>query len=140
MPLPNNLTTNEVKDAAGVEVEFLRIKNTDRTLEFAKSGETPSQPNRILVSHQEIGSGLTLRRRSLVRVDITHPGEVDTTKLVKTSVYVVADLPIGQLSALTVPAKALAHLNSFMASLGASTTILYDGTGSGSAALLNGSL
>jgi len=137
---PNTLNTNEVKNSAGVEVEFNRIATSDRSLTFAKVGENPSQPHRLLVSHQESGSGLSLRRRSLIRMDITIPGQVDTTKLVKMSVYAVADLPVGQLTALTAATDLVANLISNLASKGASTTILFDGTGYGAEALINGSL
>lgn len=143
MPVfPANLTTNEVKNAAGTEVEFLRIGNgsSDRSLVFAKSGEIPAQQHRISVSHQESGSGLTARRRSVVRMDQVIPGQVDTTKLVKNSFYLVGDLAIGQLTSLTSPTDLLANLVSLIASQGATTTILYDGTGYGASSILNGSL
>jgi hypothetical protein len=144
MPVfPANLTTNEVKNAAGTEVEFLRLgalPGSERSMVFAKSGEVPAQQHRISVSHQESGSGLTARRRSVVRIDQTIAGQVDTTKLVKNSFYLVGDLAIGQLTALTVPTDLLANLVSLIASQGATTTILYDGTGYGASSILNGSL
>lgn len=143
MPVfPANLTTNEVKNAAGTEIEFLRLGNgsSARSLVFAKSGEVPAQQHRLSIQHQETGSALTARRRSVLRLDITVPGQVDTTKLVKASMYVVADIPVGQLTALTVPTDLMANLMSILASQGATTTILYDGTGYGASSLLNGSL
>jgi len=136
--LPTNLTTNEVKDSAGAEIEFTRLSTLDRSVTFAKSSETPNAPYRLKVSHLETGSGTALRRRSVVRVDKTITGVSGTPRIV--SAYVVLDAPSGDISATTELAQVIANLNSFMASLGASTTILYDGTGYGAAALINGSL
>jgi hypothetical protein len=138
--LSNTLVTNEVKNAAGTEVEFNRISTGDRKTEFAMVSESPALPNRLLVSHAESGTGLTRRRRSVVRFDRTTAGEVDTTQNVKSSVYVVCDFPVGNLTATTAPKAALAQLISFLASLGASTTILYDCTGNGADALISGGL
>ena len=137
---PTNLTTNEVKDSAGTEEEFLRLSSNGRQLIFAKSGELPANPHRITVSHIETGSGTTKRRRSVVRVDKTIAGQVDTTKTERVSAYTVVDLPIGNLTAYTEPKKVLANLMSNIASQGATTTILYDCTGYGADALINGSL
>lgn len=58
--LSNTLNTNEVKDAAGTEVEFSRISTNGRSTEYAKVGEVPNAPYRLKVSHQETGSGLDL--------------------------------------------------------------------------------
>jgi len=138
--LPTTLNTNEVKDSAGAEVEFTRLSTSERALVFAKVGESPAYPVRLKVSHEEVGDGTNKRRRSLVRLDYNLAGQVDTVKASRISVYAVADIPIGNLTALTVPATAMAHLTSFLASRGASTTILYDGTGCGAEALINGSL
>jgi hypothetical protein len=138
MALPTNLTTNEVKDSAGAEVEFLYSSSDGRTRIYAQSGETPMLEHRLKVSHQETGAGSLTRRRSVVRVDKTVSGASGTPRVV--SAYVVLDIPVGDLSAYTEPTKVLAELVSFVASLGASTTILYDGTGYGAAALINGTL
>lgn len=137
---PTTLNTNEVKNAAGVEQEFTRLSTSERQLVFALVGEVPSAPHRLTVSHLESGSGLSQRRRSLVRIDKTIPGQVDTTKSVKMSAYCVVDLPVGQLTALTAATDLVANLVSNLASKGASTAILYDGTGYGAEALINGSL
>jgi hypothetical protein len=140
MSLPANLTTNEVKNAAGTEEEFLQLSTDGRTRIFAKSGEVYSQPHRLTVSHQESGVGTAKRRRSVARVDKTIPGQVDTTKMVRITHYQVSDIPVGNLTSTTEVKNALANLISFMASLGASTTILYDCTGYGADALVNGTL
>jgi len=138
--LPTTLNTNEVKDAAGAEIEFQRRFTDQSSLEFAKVGEAPYAPHRLLISHLESGVGIKLRRRSRIGFRIVHASDVDTALLVQTNGYVVLDSPIGAITTTAVPAKCLANLWSFCASLGASTTILYDGTGNGSVALLQGSL
>jgi hypothetical protein len=140
MSYPTTLNTNEIKDSAGVEQEFGRIGSSDRQLTFALLTEVPSRPHRISIKHVETGSGLTLRRRSLVRVDKTILGQVDTTKTVTISAYAVVDAPIGQMTAVAEIANTVANLVSNLASRGATTTILYDGTGYGAEALIYGSL
>lgn len=138
--LPNSLNTNEVKNNAGTEVEFSRLSQLDRSTVFSKIAEVPSLPIRLGISHQESGSGIKLVRRSVVRFDETIISEVDSITPVTASIYQVAVIPIGHLDTLALPTRVNAYLMSFMASLGASTTILYDGTGNGSVAILNGSL
>jgi hypothetical protein len=138
--LANTLNTNEIKNAAGTEVEFQRISTNGRSTEFSKITEAPNLPHRLTVSHSESGSGVAKRRRSVVRVDLTVAGQVDTTVPAKISSYVVMDMPVGNLTASTEAANCLANLMSFCASLGASTTILYDGTGNGAVCLLSGGL
>jgi len=138
--LTNTLNTNEIKDASGTEVEFTRLSIGDRKTEFAKISETPSLPNRLNISHQESGSGLTRRRRSVVRFDRTTAGEVDTTVNVRSSAYVVLDSPVGNLATTAAEKAVLAQLISFIASLGASTTILYDCTGNGAVCLVEGGI
>lgn len=138
--LSNTLVTNEIKNSGGTEVEFGRIGISDRSTEFAAVAETPSAPHRLKISHLESGSGLNKRRRSLVRFDKTVISTVDSETPVVVSAYAVLDSPVGALTANTEPTHVLAELMSFMASLGASTTILYDGTGNGAASLLSGGL
>jgi hypothetical protein len=139
--LSNTLNTNEVKNAAGTEVEFSRLSQGDgRKTVFAQIAETPNAPYRLSVSHQETGSGITLRRRSLVRFDKTVASTVDTAKMVNIAAYAVLDAPVGALIANTEMTNVTANLMSFLASLGASTTILYDCTGNGAATLLSGQL
>lgn len=136
--LSNTLVTNEVKNAAGTEVEFGRISTTARSTEFAQVAETPNAPHRLKVSHQESGSGVSLRRRSVVRFDKTVTGVSLVPRVV--SAYLVVDLPVGDMATSTESKNVLAEVLSFCASLGASTTILYDGTGNGAVALIDGGL
>jgi hypothetical protein len=138
--LSNTLNTNEVKNSAGTEVEFSRLSTNDRKTEFAQIAETPSLPYRLSISHQETGTGLKKRRRSLVRFDKTSISGVDSTTPITTSAYVVLDHPVGASTTSAEAANVLANLMSFIASLGVSTTILYDGTGNGAVALLQGGL
>ena len=136
--LPTNLSTNEVKDAAGTEVEFLRISTLDRSVTFAKNGETPNLPYRLKVSHQEVGSGIAARRRSVVRVDSTVLGNSGNT--VNVAGYMVLDIPIGDLGDYSAAKAVAANLNSFLSTTGAATIVLFDGTGYGTSALVNGTL
>lgn len=136
--LSNTLNTNEVKNSAGTEVEFSRLSTNSRSTEFSQIAETPNAPHRLKISHQEIGSGVTLRRRSSIRFDKTVTGVSLAPRTV--SAYVVLDAPVGDLSATTEIKHTVAELLSFCASLGASTTILYDCTGNGADVLVNGGL
>lgn len=138
--LANTLNTNEIKDSAGLEVEFSRIKSSGRETEFAKIGESPALPHRLIIKHVETGSGLKKRRRSVVRFDKTVMSTVDSTVPVVISGYTVLDTPVGALTANTEPTHILANLMSFLASTGATTTILFDGTGNGAKTLLQGDL
>lgn len=138
--LSNTLNTNEIKNAAGTEVEFSRLSTSTRNTVFSQIAETPSLPHRLTISHQETGSLKTARRRSVVRFDKTVISGVDSVTPITISAYMVLDLPVGLMSAITEGTNVVAELTSFTASLGASTTILYDGTGNGATALLTGGL
>lgn len=138
--LSNTLNTNEVKNAAGTEVEFSRLSTSARETEYSQITETPAYPHRLKVKHQETGSGVGLRRRSVVRFDKTVAGQIDTTKNATISAYLVLDAPVGNLSANTEMANVLAEVLSFSATTGAATTVLFDCTGNGANALLTGGL
>lgn len=138
--LSNTLNTNEVKNAAGVEVEFNHQDTEGRKRRFFQVGQTPSAPHLLTVSHQTSGSGMKARRRSLIRVDKTSISGVDSVTPITTSAYVVLDIPEGASSSSAVAADVLAELMSFVATTGAATTVLFNCTGNGADALLNGSL
>lgn len=138
--LANTLNTNEIKDSTGVEVEFTRLSTSDRSTVFAKVGESPSAPYRLTVSHQESGSGMKKRRRSLVRFDKTSISGVDSITPIVHSAYMVLDYPVGASTASAEAANVLANLMSFCATTGAATTVLFDCTGNGARELLNGGL
>jgi hypothetical protein len=138
--LSNTLNTNEVKNSGGTEMEFQRISQSERATEYALITESPAYPHRLNIKHTETGQGVARRRRSVVRFDLTEEGEIDDTKSMVTSAYIVLDAPIGNMSSNTPMKTVIANLLSFCASLGASTTILYDNTGNGAVCLTTGGL
>jgi len=138
--LANTLSTNEIKTTAGTGISFTRLSTGDRKTEFALVNEPAGLPHRLTISHQESGSGFSRRRRSMTRFDKTIAGQLDPSVGVKGSAYLVVDLPIGNMSDNTLTNGLLANLMSFVASLGASTTILYDGTGNGAVVLSSGGI
>jgi len=138
--LSNTLNTNEVKNAAGTEVEFSRLSTSERATEFAQVSETPSSEHRLLISHQENGAGMKKRRRSLVRIDKTVISGVDSVTPITVSAYIVLDAPVGAMSSIAEATNVIAEILSFCATTGAGTTVLFDGTGNGAAALLSGGL
>jgi len=138
--LSNTLITNEIKNSVGAEVEFQRLSTDQRSTEFAVINETPNLAHRLKISHQETGAGFSRRRRSMVRFDQVVTSGVDSTKNVTVSAYLVLDAPVGALTTSTKMADVLAEVMSFCASTGADTTIKYDCTGNGAAALLSGGL
>jgi hypothetical protein len=137
--LSNTLVTNEVKDAAGAEVEFERMSIDNAKTIFKKIVDDVANPIRMSISHQHTGSGTTRTRRSMVRFD---KGVTNGTTGAKgtSSCYCVLSSPEGMIANGDNDKAVLAYLISFLASLGASTTILYDGTGNGAATLLNETL
>jgi len=138
--LSNTLNTNEVKDAAAAEIEFSRLSTSSRETEFSKIAETPAQPYRLKIKHLESGTGMTQRRRSLIRFDKTVISGVDSVTPITVSAYMVLDAPIGAMSAITEATNVVANLLSFCATTGAGTTVLFDGTGNGAKSLLEGGL
>jgi hypothetical protein len=136
--LPDALNTNQIMDRTAAEVEFGRIRTADRTTEFAALAESPNQENRLKVSHQETGSGVGRRRRSVVRFDKQINAAVGG-EYVPCSAYIVLDLPVGSISDYTGATDVLAQLLTFVGTL-AGTTLLHDGTGNGAVALLHGTL
>lgn len=139
MSLPTNLTTNEVKDQSGTENEYIRKSSGEGFVQYQLNGAAPNRPYTLKVSHSESGTGTNKRRRSLVRFDHTVIGYSSLAPKV-VSGYVVLDIPVGDIEDLVPASKIAANIMSFLASQGASTTILYDGTGYGAAALINGTL
>lgn len=142
MPLPINLNTNEVKDRAGTEVEYLWREDLGRAREWMKSGEQPAYPMRIKIQHREVGkpgSPSLVRQSNLLTTD-TVVSQVDTVTPTQIRFSTTAYVPIGHLTDLNAVKDAGAKHISMLASLGASTTILYDNTGTALAALTNGTL
>lgn len=140
MPLPTNLTTNEVKDRAGTEVEFLFREEVGRSREYQKSGETPSLPERIKVQHQETGKNISLVRRSNLRVTKTVMSQVDSVTPVQIIFSGTLQVPQGHLNDLNATKDVMSYVNSILGTTGAGTTVLFDGTGTAATALINGTL
>lgn len=138
--LSSTLNTNEIKDSTGAEVEFTHKSQVDSGRTFSKIGENPSQPYRLSIAHQEIGSGLKKRRRSVVRIDKSSISTVDSVTPITNSCYVVMDAAIGAISTTAELAHILANIMSFIATTGAGTTVLFDGSGNGAKCLINGEL
>jgi len=138
--LSNTLNTNEVKNSAGAEIEFDHLDSNGRTRVFAQKNEAPNLPHRLTIAHQETGVLLKKRRRSVVRVDKTVISAVDNVTPIVASAYIVVDLPVGGQTTNAESANVIAELLSFCATTGAATTVLFDCTGNGASALLNGSL
>jgi hypothetical protein len=139
--LSNLLTTNEIRNAAGTEVEFSRRGDYGPFgVEYFATSQGPSTPHTMRISHALSGSLLKARQRSVIRFDKRVQSTVDLITPVTISAYAVLDSPVGGLLANTEPTNVLAELMSFLASLGASTTILFDGTGNGAASMLNRTL
>lgn len=137
--LNDTLVTNEVKDAAGLEVEFERISISGESTTFKPKVDDVANPIRLLVSHQRTGTGISKTRRSLLRFDKTITNTVSGDQGV-CSAYLVLSVPEGILENLNGPKAVLAFLMSFLATTGAATTVLFDCTGNGAAALLNETL
>jgi len=138
--MPSNLNTNEVKNAAGTEVEFLGQGPDGRTREFIQKDENPSLPHRIKVQHQETGVGLKKIRSSNLRVDKWTTSTVDNVTPVPITWSLTGRIPVGAIVSVTEVKNALAELLSLVATTGAGTTVLFDCSGNGADALVNGTL
>jgi hypothetical protein len=136
--LSNTLVTNEVKDAAGSEIEFERVSMNGQSTTYRKASETIGLPHRLTISHSRSGSGKSATRRSVVRFDIT--SENTAGDKVVDSAYLVLSVPEGVADDQNNGKKALANLLSFCATTGAGTTVLFDCSGLGAQALLNETL
>lgn len=138
--LSDLLNTNEIKNYSGTEVEFSRWTIGPTSTEFRAISANPSLTPILRIGHTESGKGIDRVRRSVVRFDYPAIGMVDTTKTCMSSAYCVGVVPIGQLTDINYPKMPLAMLMSFLATTGAATTVLFDGTGNGAKVILEGSL
>lgn len=136
--LSNTLVTNEVKDAAGVEVEFERISMSGQQTIYRKVGEAAGLPYRLTISHSRSGKDNNAIRSSVVRFDVTSENTAGVK--VATEAHVVLRFPEGVADNYDDAKKCLAHLMSFIANTGADTAIKFDCTGNGAATLLNETL
>lgn len=138
--LSDLLNTNEIKNYSGVEVEFSRYTIGPTSTEFRAIAASPSLTPVLKIGHTESGKGIDRIRRSVVRFDYPAIGQVDINKSCMSSFYTVGVVPIGQLTDFNIPKMPLAFLMSFLATTGAGTTVLFDGTGNGAKVVLEGSL
>lgn len=138
MALSSSLVTNEIKNAAGTEVEFLQQQEVGRTRIFAQVAEPPNLLHRLTLSHQETGEGTERIRRSVHRVDKEVTGVSGTKR--KISFYTVGVIPVGDIANFDEVKNVCAENMSFHASTGADTTIKYDCSGNGASALVNGTI
>lgn len=143
--LPTNLNTNEVKNAAGTELEFYRrgpLPSNPMSLEFAWVSEVPGRPFRMHFAHQEQGDSRNKVRRSLHKTIhwLDSSQLIDATIPSFCMVTTVFQIPIGNLTTLTTIKDVGACHGSSLMSRGADSTILFNCTGVGMEALVNGSL
>ncbi len=138
--LANTLNTNEIKNAAGVEREFQRLSQNERATEYGLITETPSLPHRLLISHEETGSGTEKKRRTKIEFKKSSVGGVDSLKTATNRCYLVNEIPIGNMTTYDDTKEVLANLMSFLATTGAATTVLFDCTGNGASTVVNGGL
>lgn len=137
--LNNNLNTNEVKDSAGLEVEFQHLRYpTPQSREFSKVGELYNLPHRLIVSHQEVGANLLRRRRSMYQVRKSVVGVSGATVVIVSTHSI--DIPVGDLNSNDEVENVMAEGGSFGFLDGTGTTFLFAGTGLGCVALKDGSL
>lgn len=138
--LPESLNTNQVKNSAGAEVEFSHklYANDGSKRVFAANDEAYNLQHRLAVAHQELGTGVDKRRRSMCQVTKEVTGVSGVKRKIVTTMS--SDIPVGDLDSNDEVENVQAELMSFVASDGSSTTILYNGTGSGAVALRDGSL
>lgn len=138
MPLAATLNTNEVKNAAGTEIEFGSWDSEGRSRIFAVINEPPNLEHRLSVKHAESGSGSDEVRRSVARVDKTVTGVSGKPRVI--SAYKVVVIPTGDIANYDEVKNVSAELDSFLCTTGAGTTVLFDGSGNGDSALINGTL
>lgn len=136
--LSDTLVTNEVKNAAGSEVEFERVSIIGSTKVYKAKAEVIGFPHRITLSHARSGKGNSVVRRSLLRFDKTVEDSV-TGQADVVSAYIVLTIPERNSGAAAAAADLMAELGSLTNTL-ATNTFLYDGTGNGAAALINETL
>jgi len=136
--LPANLNTNEVKDAAGTEVEFTHQSEQGRKRVFQKIGELYAYPQHIIIQHDEKGVGVKKVRRSNLSIQITELSGVDSLTPITPFISLTLSLPVGLMATNATAARLCAYMGSFGWLTGADSTLKYDGSGTGIAALLAG--
>lgn len=138
MALSTDLLTNEVKNRAGTEIEFVHRSLEGRTHEYAQSGAAPNLPVSLKIAHSVTGVGIEAVRRSVVRIDKAVIGASAKKRTI--SGYKVIVAPEGDIADLNDVKDVSAMLDSFCSTTGAGTTVLFDGSGNGDSALINGTV
>lgn len=138
--LSDSLVTNEIKNSAGTEIEFRRRSLGNNETEFYALTEGAVTEHTLRVKHTITGVGRNKTQSSAFRFDKTVISTVDLITPCIHSCYTVLKYPFGLMLTNAEAANVIAENMSFLASLGASTSILYDCTGNGAQALLNRTL
>jgi hypothetical protein len=136
--LPLNLTTNEVKNSSGTEVEFHRIKANDRLVTYSKVGAAPNLDNLLSVSHTVLGSGVDERRRTAILGYLEVTGASGVKRIIR--VNHTYDIPIGDIASYADVITLDAQVGSLTYLDGTGTTFLFAGTGVGASAAVNGTV
>jgi hypothetical protein len=136
--LPLNLTTNEVKNSAGTEVEFDRQEANGRLVKYTKKGAPPNLDNTISVSHTVLGTGVDERRRTAILGYLEVTGASGVKRIIR--VNHTYDIPIGDIANYTDVITLDAQVGSFTYLDGTGTTFLFAGTGVGASAAVNGTV
>jgi hypothetical protein len=138
--LSDSLVTNEIKNAAGTEIEFSRRSQGVNETEYYALSEGATTEHTMRIKHAVSGTGRNKVQSSAIRFDKTVISTVDLITPCIHSFYFVLKSPIGLMLAKDESKNVIAEGMSFLASLGANTTILYDCSGNGALSLINRSL
>lgn len=134
--LTDLLNTNEVKNAAGTEVEFETWDKSGRSHTWKQVTEPPNREHRMRVIHTTAGEGEDTVRRSNLSISKEITGVSGKKRKVIFSGTLTS--PDGDIADQTELKNVIAEFMSVMATTGAATTVLFDCTGNGADALTYG--
>jgi len=132
------LNNNEVRNAAGTAIIMQSQGTVGRTHTYTYVGSDPRLVTTLTIKHQEVGTGARLVRESLVAAETCSIG-ADGVTIVKSRAQLKVSAPIGAVNSMAPVTDAVAYLLSFVGTTGTST-LLYNGTGTGAAAVLAGAI
>jgi hypothetical protein len=139
--LPDNLTANQIKNRSGTEREFAYVDGPGGRSRIYKDTTMPlNLPCYITVQHRIVGKGLDAVRQSNITIDKTVVSATDPTKTVHIRESRTKYVPEAHISSMNDTQDVSAFMNSFCATDGTGTTVLFAGTGLGTEALDNGTL
>jgi hypothetical protein len=139
--LPDNLTANQVKNRAGVAIPFAYVDGPGgRSRTYKSTSAAPYLPHTIVVQHREVGKGVDMIRQSNVTIVKKVVSAVDPTKTTLIRESRTLYVQEGHLADMNDVKDVAANMNSFCSTTGAATVVLFDGTGLGTDALVNGTL